>query len=68
MDNITVDYTDVGYLDKVEQDVDTGFININFYSLITITKSIFSNVRGRTSGVLYATGSSNVTIDNNTLF
>ncbi len=68
MNNVTVDYTDSSYLSNVDQSVDTGFININFYSELIIKNSVMSNIRGKSSGVLYATGSSNVTIDQNTVF
>ena len=68
IDNIYVDYTNETFLNNLDLEVDTGFFNLNYRSTLTLSESIFKNTRGMIGGALYATGSSEVTIDNSTEF
>ena len=59
-----MNYTNANFLYNNEYLVDTGFFSLNFQSSLIISKqSTISNCRGAIASVLYATGSSRVTID-----
>ena len=62
IDNATVLYTNPAYINQLSYTVDTGFFNLNYRSSLSVTRSLFRNCRGAIAGLLYATGSSTVSL------
>ena len=62
--NMLVKYTNQTFLDNVNMEVDSGFLNLNYRSNLNLSFSEFQNTRGMIGGAIYATGSSEIAIRN----
>ena len=62
--DIYVQYTNETFLNNLEMEVDSGFLNLNYRSKLNLSFSEFHNTRGMIGGAIYATGSSEINIEN----
>jgi hypothetical protein len=65
--NVTINFTNQEFIWNNNFQVDTGFISINYQSHVIIEKSYIGYCRGAIASFLYATGSSEVVIKDNTI-
>jgi hypothetical protein len=68
IENITVNYKNKDFLNSTPSNVDTGFINLNYRSSLTLSSSLMRNCRGSIGAVFTVTGGSLLNIDRNTTF